>query len=163
MWGLAHTYAPTVITELAAEVRIAAPAERVWEVVGSTARYSEWVVNTLEVTRADGPRADVGVTYDERNRIAGPWTARSTWRVVSADPPRHTLHEGSGIALVKWLRLEIGLEPDGDAATRYRHVLSYEPALRPLGPVLDRLLRPGLRRDVQETVQRLRRLVEAES
>ena len=149
-------------TEIVSEIRIDAPPERVWEVIGATERYAEWVVNTLAVTRADSPVADPGVTYDEHNRVMGPWTARSKWRVRSAEPPRHTVHEGSGIPLAQDLRLEITLDPDQDA-TRYRHVISYEPALGPLGRLIDAVVAPSLRQDIRRTVERLKALVEAES
>ncbi len=117
------------------------------------------VVNTLAVVRVDGPRAEVGVTYDERNRIAGPWTARSTWRVVSAEAPRHAVHVGEGIALSQALRLELTLSAEG-AATRYRHDLSYERTLGALGAVIDRAVRPLLQRDVERTAANLKALVE---
>src|SRR5437588_5161428 len=113
-------------TEIVSEIRIDAPPERVWELLGSTERYAEWVVNTLAVTRVDATLANPGVTYDERNRVMGPWTARSTWRVRSADPPRHTVHEGSGIPLARDLRLECTLTPDGQAPSD-RHAIPYRP------------------------------------
>jgi uncharacterized protein YndB with AHSA1/START domain len=147
-------------TDIVSEIRIDAPPQRVWDLIGSTERYAEWVVNTLAVTRADSPVADAGVTYDEHNRVMGPWTARSTWRVRSADPPRHTIHEGSGIPLAQELRLEITLTPDGEA-TSYRHAISYRPALGPLGRVIDAVVAPSLRRDGRRTVERLKALAEA--
>jgi uncharacterized protein YndB with AHSA1/START domain len=146
-------------TSVASEIRIATPCQRVWDIVGATPRYAEWVVNTLAVTRFDNPRAEPGVTYDERNRIVGPWTARSTWRVVSADPPRHTIHEGTGVPLAVDLRLELTLTPEGDA-THYRHVISYEPALGWLGRLIDLVVAPSLRRDGRRTVAKLKALAE---
>ena len=148
-------------TEIVSEIRIDAPPQRVWDLIGSTERYAEWVANTLAVTRVDSPVADAGVSYDERNRVMGPWTARSTWRVRSADPPRHTVHEGSGIPLAQDLRLECTLTPDGEA-THYRHVISYRPALGPLGRLIDAVVAPSLRRDGRRTVQALKALVDAE-
>jgi len=146
-------------TSIVSEIRIDATPQRVWELIGSTQRYAEWVVNTLAVTRVDSAVADEGVTYDERNRVIGPWTARSTWRVVSADPLRHTVHTGSGIPLAQDLRLECTLTRDGDA-TSYRHVISYRPALGPLGRLIDIVVAPSLRRDGRRTVQQLKALVE---
>ena len=147
-------------TEIVSEIRIDAPPQQVWDLIGATERYAEWVVNTLAVTRVDSPVADAGVSYDERNRVLGPWTARSVWRVRSAEPPRHTVHEGTGIPLARNLRLECTLTPDG-AATSYRHVISYRPALGPLGRVIDAVVAPFLRRDGRRTVERLKELVEA--
>ena len=149
-------------TDIVSEIRIDAAPQRVWDLIGSTERYAEWVVNTLAVTRVDSPVADAGVTYDERNRVMGPWTARSSWRVRSADPPRHTIHEGSGIPLAQDLRLEITLAPDGDG-TLYRHAISYAPALGALGRLIDAVVAPSLRRDGRRTVERLKALSESPS
>jgi len=66
--------------------------------------------------------------------------------VLSADPPRHTVHAGSGIPLARDLQLECTLTPDRQG-THYRHVISYEPALGPLGRLVDVAVRPSLRRD----------------
>jgi uncharacterized protein YndB with AHSA1/START domain len=148
-------------TEIAAEIRIAAPPQRIWDVIGATERYADWVVNTLAVTRVDAPVAEAGVSYDEHNRIMGPWTARSTWRVLSADPPRHTVHAGSGIPLAQDLELECTLTAAGEE-TLYRHVISYRPALGGLGLLIDRVVAPSLRRDISATVAKLKALVEAE-
>jgi hypothetical protein len=147
-------------TSLVSEIRIDAPCHRVWDIVAATPRYAEWVVNTLAVTRFDLPRAETGVTYDERNRIIGPWTARSTWRVISADAPRHTIHAGTGIPLATDLRLELTLTPDGDG-THYRHVISYAPALGSLGRLVDRVIATSLRRDGRRTVENLKALAES--
>jgi uncharacterized protein YndB with AHSA1/START domain len=149
-------------TSIVSEIHIDAPPQRVWELIGSTQRYADWVVNTLAVTRVDAPVAEVGVTYDERNRVIGPWTARSSWRVISADPPHHAVHEGSGIPLARDLRLECTLSPDGEGeGTRYRHVISYQPALGRLGTLIDAIVAPSLRRDGRRTVEQLKAIVES--
>jgi uncharacterized protein YndB with AHSA1/START domain len=153
-------------TMIASEILIAAPPQAVWELIGSTQRYAEWVVNTLAVTRVDAPVAEEGVSYDERNRVLGPWTARSTWRVLSADPPRHTIHEGTGIPLARHLRLECTLWPEPGAegaGTRYRHLISYEPTFGLLGILINAAVAPSLRRDGRRTVQRLKVLAESEA
>jgi uncharacterized protein YndB with AHSA1/START domain len=148
-------------TEIAAEIRIAASPERIWDVIGSTERYAEWVVNTLAVTRVDSVLADEGVSYDERNRIMGPWTARSTWRVLFADPPHRTVHAGSGIPLAHDLQLECTLTPVGEG-TLYGHAISYRPALGGVGLLINRVVAPSLQRDLRATVAKLKALVEAE-
>ena len=136
---------------------------QLWDIVAATRRYSEWVQNTLEVTRVDSEVADPGVTYDERNRIIGPFTARSRWRVQEVQAQERTVHTGEGIALARWMRLELRLEELAPRRTRYTHHFSYEPALGPLGPLLNVVLEPSLRRDMRRTVARLKALAEASS
>jgi carbon monoxide dehydrogenase subunit G len=148
-------------TLIAVEERIDAPAQQVWATITDTRRYAEWVVNTLEVTRADDVRADAGVRYEERNRIAGPLTGSSRWVVESVDGMRRTVHAGEGIWLAGAMRLAMTVEPD-DEATRYRHEFTYEPRLGPLGPVVDLALKPSITRDVRASVRALRALCERE-
>ena len=143
------------------ELQIAATPEHVWDVISDTRRYAEWVVNTLEVTRADSDVADVGVTYDERNKVAGPYNARSTWKVVESERPRHTVHEGEGIPLASRMVLELTLAPAGEGATHYTHRFAYEPGLGPLGPLVDVALAPLLRRDMRKSAENLKALIEA--
>lgn len=149
-------------TTITIEQHIVAPPERVWATITDTRRFAEWVVNTLEVARADSDSAEAGVTYDERNRIAGPLTGSSRWRVESADAPRRTVHSGEGIWLAGAMRLEITVEPDGDG-TRYLHEFSYEPGLGPLGPVVDLALKPSIARDMRRSVQALCEICEREA
>ena len=140
---------------------IAVPPDRVWSTIADTRRYAEWVVNTIAVVTASSNVADVGVTYEERNRILGPLTGGSSWRVVVCDAPRHAVHDGEGIWIAKSMRLDMSVEPDG-VGTRYTHRFSYEPALGPLGPLVNLGLRPSLNGDMRRTVARLKELCERE-
>ncbi len=149
-------------TLIQVEVSIAAPPRQVWEVISDTRRYAEWVVNTDEVVSTTSDVADVGVTYEERNTVAGPIKSRSSWRVESVDPGRHTVHVGTGISIVKWMRLELTLAPEGDG-TRYVHAFRYEPALGPLGPLVNAALKPSVSRDMRRTAQALKELCESEA
>lgn len=143
-------------------VHIAAPPERVWATIVDTRRYAEWVVNTDEVVSASSDVADEGVRYEERNTVAGPVKGRSRWRVESVDPGRGTVHVGEGIAVARWMRLELTVEPDG-SGTRYVHGFSYEPALGRLGPVVNSALGPLLARDMRRTAESLKELCEREA
>lgn len=143
-------------------VQIAAPPAQVWATITDTRRFAEWVVNTLEVVTASSDVADAGVTYTERNRIAGPLTGGSRWVVSACEPPRHTVHDGDGIWIAKHMRLEMTVEPDGEG-TVLTHRFSYEPALGPLGPLVNLGLRPSLSRDMRRSVEQFKALCESEA
>ena len=149
-------------TLIEVELTIAVPPRQVWELISDTRRYAEWVVNTDEVLSASSDVADVGVTYEERNTVAGPIKGTSSWRVDSVDPGRHTVHSGTGIVLVKWMKLELTVEPQGEG-TRYVHAFRYEPALGPLGPVMNAALKPSISRDMRRTAEALKALCEAQA
>ena len=59
------------------------------------------------------------------------------------------------------MTLEMTVEPDGDG-TRYTHRFSYEPALGPLGPLVNLGLKPSLNGDIRRTVEALKALCERE-
>jgi uncharacterized protein YndB with AHSA1/START domain len=80
-----HTYTSSVT--------VAAPVERVWELMCDTSRYAEWGALTLEIPRTDGP-ARMDSTYDERVPFVGPWKAVLHWRVSEFEPPRRLVQTG---------------------------------------------------------------------
>lgn len=135
---------------IVASATAAVPQEALWELICDTARYAEWVEDTKEVVRTDGP-AEPGSTYDERNRVLGPISASSHWTVVEHEPPRRTVHRGEGVAIAKSIQIEMALQPVGADATEVTLTLRYEPAFGPLGrllaaAVLHRQVEAGMRR-----------------
>jgi uncharacterized protein YndB with AHSA1/START domain len=115
---------------------IPASQEDVWKVLDDTSRYAEWVPQTLEVTRNDG-EAVVGATYDERNQVFGPIKGNSKWAVVERDEGRSSLHEGTGLPLVKNVSIEFRTEAAGES-TEVTSTLRYDTTLGPVGALIDK-------------------------
>src|SRR2546423_14990436 len=82
-----HTYTSSVT--------VAAPVERVWELMCDTSRYADWGALTLEIPRTDG-RAEMGSTYDERVPFIGPRKAVLHWRVSEFESPHRQGPIGRG-------------------------------------------------------------------
>jgi uncharacterized protein YndB with AHSA1/START domain len=135
---------------------LAAPPERVWDLVSDTRHYAEWVEGTDAVTRTDGPAAP-GSTYDEVNPILGPWKARTRWTVSEYDAPRRQVHTSSDLPLLRRMDIVMELEPQGDV-TRFTLTLRGEPALGPLGAAFGRLMQPKVARDNRRTLAALQTL-----
>lgn len=137
--------------------------EEAFALLCDTSRYAEWVEDTLEVTRTDGP-AEQGSTYDEVNRMAGPIKGRSRWRVTEHEPPIRSLHEGEGLPLAARMSVEFEARAVSDDSTEVVFTFRYVPALGPLGAVL---AKAGLHRQVSagfsKTAQSFRRVAEAEA
>jgi len=134
---------------------VQAPPERAWELMSDTARYSDWVVGTDEVTRTDGPARE-GSTYEERNTILGPWKARTKWRVTEFAQGRRQVHESEDVPLVKRFFVVMELEPEGDASL-------FTLTLRADGAGLfGKLMRPGVERDNRKTVEQFAELARRE-
>lgn len=151
--GAERTFVATAI--------VRAPREAVWELLSDTSRYHEYVPGTVEVTRSDG-QARLGATYDERNKIVGPITARSHWEVVEFDPPHRQLHRGEGIAIADAMSIELATTPQ-DQATEVTFTLRITPGLGPIGELLSKLgFEKMVDRDNRRSVENFRVLAERE-
>ena len=143
-----------------------APVERVWEVVSRTDRYAEWVAGAIEVTDHHGV-ATVGRTYAERNRTLGPLRTDSVWTVVEIDPLRRRVDTGVGFAPLKDVTSVFEFEPtrntDGREATRMTYRVEYVIGLGPVGLLLDRIQRPGMRANMRTSMAGLNTLIRSET
>ena len=142
----------TVITVTASRA-IAAPPERLWELVSDTNRYAEWVEGTAAVSRPAGP-ARIGTTYEEINPIAGPWRATARWTVVEFDPPRRQVHRSEDIPIASEFLVIIELAPSG-GGSEITVTLQATSSLGLLGACACRVLAGRTRRDNERTVRNL--------
>src|SRR5687768_816480 len=140
---------------------IPASSEQIWRILDDTSRYAEWVPQTLEVTRNDG-EAVVGATYDERNRVVGPITGSSRWRVAERDPGRHSLHEGEGLPLVDNISIEFRTEAAGES-TEVITTLRYDTTLGPLGALIDKVAHGQTKAAQEQGLANLEQIVARET
>jgi len=139
------------MTTITASTTLQSSPETVWRLASDTARYAEWVENTLRVIRTDGP-AQPGVTMEELTRIAGPWKSVTRWRVTEFDPPRRQVHEGEGVATAKDMAVVIELVPEGER-TRFDLTVRYTPRFGPIGALLDLVVRGSIARSQRRSVE----------
>lgn len=144
---------------LTATVHVAAPPDRVWDVLCDTSLYAEWVEDTHEVTRTDGP-AKLFSTYDELNPIVGPIQGRSHWVVTEFDPPRRQVHRDERLVTFKWLEVVMALRPVG-AGCEFTNTLRGETAMGPLGPVVWKALEGSLAKSHRRSTARFAALARA--
>ncbi len=116
--------------------KVRASQQEVWEFICDTERYAEWVDGTLEVIRTDGP-AQLGTTYEERSRIAGPWKAKTAWKVSESEPPRRQVHDGDGVPMMEGLAVVLELTPSGETDTELTISYRYTPKFGALGALMD--------------------------
>jgi uncharacterized protein YndB with AHSA1/START domain len=117
---------------------IAAPPERVYDLVADVTRMGEWSPETISCEWLDGAsRAEPGAWFAGTNRARATWTTRC--HVDVADPGRElafTVHAG-GRPSSRW---RYRFEPDGDGGTivteSMEGLLTYSPAVRLLKRVV---------------------------
>jgi uncharacterized protein YndB with AHSA1/START domain len=150
------------MSRVTASIEIAAPPERVWEVVMDPARLGEWVTihrDTEEVS--DRPLRD-GSTLRQKLSLRGV-SFHVRWTVAEAHEPQLAVWDGRGPARSKAHTL-YRLSPDGDGGTRFDYENEFKPPLGPLGAAASRALVRGLpQREANDTLRRLKALIEGKS
>lgn len=136
------------------------PLADVWALSCDIERYPEWVPATLEVLRHDGP-AQLGVTYAERNRVAGPITAKSHWTVTEFEPMSRQVHRDESIPFLRFMDVVMEFAEAGEGRTRATLSLQGESALGPVGALFLRSMHGSLDRDNQRTLRNLKATAEA--
>jgi len=125
------------VRQLVAEIEIAAPAQRVWEILTDVAAYREW--NPF-MPRLDG-EVRVGARLRARLVIAGAPTLRPRLRVTRVDPGRELAWVGRG-PLVRGERT-MRIEPLDARRVRFAQRTEFTGPITPLLGWLDRY-RPGM-------------------
>ena len=125
---------------------IDAPADSIWSVLADYSRDPQWRTGVVSMTTEPGGAADVGTTTHEVIRVAG-----RTYRndgVIDRVVPGCSIewHTTSG-AEAHGVRTVRGLEPGRCEVTLELHVVPHG-VNRLLAPVLRRVLRSNLRRDL---------------
>jgi hypothetical protein len=148
----------TINTSATTEVR--ANPDLAWAVISDTRRYAEWVEGTLEVTGGDAV-AHPGAVYTERNLVAGPFTAKATWRVVEVDRARgYQRHETTDVPTCRYVAVETEVVPTSSGC-RVMIRLEAEVTAGVLTPLVAPLLLRTIAASNRATVDNLTALLEA--
>lgn len=103
------------MAEVSAQLRIDAPAGKVWARLTDLSSYGDW--NVTHTGFPQGAPAALGpaATYEETMRLMG-FPAEVTWTVEEYEPGRALATRGKGPMGVN-LGMRYALTPDGDATT----------------------------------------------
>lgn len=141
------------------EIAIAAPPERVYEVLMDPTRLGDWV--TIHAGLKDAPPGELkeGSELSQALRLAGSkFTVR--WRVVEDDSPTRVVWEGSGPMHSK-AKVVYELAPDGNGGTRFTYANEYSLPGGPLGRLGGRAVAPASRRESEKSLEKLKKLLES--
>ncbi|HVS28734.1 MAG TPA: SRPBCC family protein [Solirubrobacteraceae bacterium] len=139
-------------------IEIAAPPERVWEVVMDTARLGDWVTIHRRLGEHDDPLGENARIVQTIN-LRGV-SLRVRWTVREWDPPRRAVWEGRGPARSRALT-EYKLSAR-NGGTLFSYHNDFRAPMGPLGAAASRALVGGTpEREAKASLQRLKALLES--
>lgn len=147
------------MTVVRTAIEIAAPQERVWDVLMDPRRLGDWV--TIHRKLGEAPARLVrGSTFEQTLNLRGAHL-HVEWSVVDLDPPRRAVWSGRGPVHSR-ASIVYELRPQG-AGTCFEYTNEFKTPGGPLGAVAGRVLVGGLsERETQRSLERLKALVERE-
>jgi carbon monoxide dehydrogenase subunit G len=138
-------------------VEVAAPPERLYELVMDPTRLDEWVTIHHHLEGSPPARLERGSKLTQCLRLAGR-RFKVRWTVVENDPCRHVVWEGKG-PVASHARVEYGFSPNEDG-TRFSYMNQFELPGGPLGRLAGRTLKRITTRELDGSLERLKKLVE---
>jgi carbon monoxide dehydrogenase subunit G len=140
-------------------ITIAAPPERLYDLVMDPGRLADWV--TIHHHLEDAPNGPLqrGSKLTQCLRLAGRrFTVR--WTVVENDPCKRVVWEGRG-PVASHARVVYGFNPNGDGSkTTFSYTNEYDLPGGPLGRMAGRAVARITQKELEGSLQRLKSLVE---
>jgi uncharacterized membrane protein len=138
-------------------VRIAAPAERVYDVVMDPSRLADWV--TIHHHLEDAPNGQLrkGSKLTQCLKLAGK-KFNVRWTVVENDPCTRVVWEGRG-PVASHARVVYEFSEDGDR-TNFSYLNEYDLPGGALGRVAGRAVARVTQKELDGSLQRLKSIVE---
>ena len=137
--------------------QIAAPPERVYEVVMDPRRLEDWVTIHHSLIEAPVGELKEGSELTQCLKLAGQRLS-VRWRVVEDDCPRRVVWEGEG-PVRSHARVVYELERNGEG-TRFSYTNEYDLPGGAFGRFAGRAVSRVTTREVEGTLQRLKELLE---
>ncbi len=138
-------------------VEIAAPPERLYEVVMDPARLEDWVTIHHHLEDAPDGRLRKGSKLTQCLRLAGK-KFKVRWTVVENDPCTRVVWEGHG-PVASHARVVYEFKGNGDGTT-FSYLNEYDLPGGALGRIAGRAVSRVTQKELEGSLQRLRSLVE---
>lgn len=139
------------------KVDIAAAPEEVYDLIADPRRLADWV--TIHDDLLDAPSGGLteGAKLTQCLRLAGR-RFKVHWKVVESDRPRRLVWEGRG-PVRSHAKVINELEPTAEG-TRFSYTNEFDLPGRALGRMAGPVVRRATAGELEESLQRLRKLVE---
>ena|SRR5947209_332017 len=143
------------------QIKINAPAERVWETVMDPNKLGDWVTIHRDVRAPSGP-LNKGSTMEQLLHIRG-FSFRVRWTLVDLNRPNHAEWDGRGPAHSR-ARIRYELSSDGENSTLFDYTNEFTPPGGRLGSVASRfIVGAASEREANNSLSRLKALIEGAS
>jgi uncharacterized protein YndB with AHSA1/START domain len=150
------------VRRVSAAIEIAAPLQRVWDVLMDVSRLGEWVSMHDQLRATPELPLHDNATLDQTLSLRGR-TFDVHWRLLEAHEPHLAVWEGEGPASSE-ASVSYRLAATGTGTTRLEYVNDFHLPRRPQQWLARRLLRGDIaQRETNETLQRLKQLIERET
>ncbi|HVL96786.1 MAG TPA: SRPBCC family protein [Solirubrobacteraceae bacterium] len=148
------------MTQVKVHIHIAAPAERVWEVVMDPQRFDDWVTIHRRVHKADDGPPRPGMRMEQTLCLRGA-NFKVKWELAAVRPGRHAEWLGRG-PMHSYARTVYDLQDDGDGGTDFYYSNEFKAPGGPLGAAASRVLVGGLpEREANASLHKLKQLLES--
>jgi len=146
------------MSTVTASIHLAAPPERVWQLVMDPNRLGEWVTIHRKLIRSDIGPPRQGFEMDQQLQLRGV-RLDVRWQLVEFRESELAVWEGHGPAGSR-AHSEYRLHAEG-SGTRFDYRNEFRPPLGVVGAIASRALARGMpERQAQQTLERLRILIE---
>jgi carbon monoxide dehydrogenase subunit G len=137
---------------------IGAAPERVYEVVMDAARLEDWVSIHESLLEAPSGELKEGSELVQCLKLAGR-KFNVHWKVVEDDRPNRVVWEGQG-PVHSHAKVMYELERNGHGGTRFSYMNQYDLPGGPLGKLAGRTVAGVARKEVDRSLERLKKLLE---
>ena len=138
--------------------QIAAPPERVYEVVMDAKHLEDWVSIHEKLIEAPQGELKKGSELVQCLKLAGrKFNVR--WEVVEDDCPHRVVWEGKG-PVHSHAKVVYEFEPDGNGGTRFSYMNQYDLPGGPLGKIAGRSVSGVARKEADRSLERLKAMLE---
>jgi|SRR3954454_6974744 carbon monoxide dehydrogenase subunit G len=149
------------MSEVRAQIDIAAPPEEVYDLMLDPERLHEWVTIHRKVNHADSGAPHEGFKMDQTLCLRRK-NFKVQWTLTEADRPHSATWEGKGPA-GSYARTSYRLEPNGDDGTRFSYENEFKAPGGMLGAAASRVVVGGVPdREAKRSLAKLKSLVESD-
>jgi carbon monoxide dehydrogenase subunit G len=148
------------VTAVTASIDIAAPPERVWDVIMDPGHFRDWVTIHRKLGHVDDGDLRAGFRVDQTLCLHRAHF-RVKWTLAELDAPRHAVWEGRGPAGSHARIVDTLTALDGGEATHFEYRNEYSQPGGFLGRVAGRVLVAGTaEREATASLERLKAFLE---